>query len=501
MKRLAVLILLALAAPAWGQDKPKYATGYKPLPPAKKAALHAERFRKHGYMMRDLVKSITPPAEFDLKDLGLVGDAGDQASCGSCYLYSTVKTATSSAVKAGYGKVDLFRLSFQFGMDSPRDFGGCNGGNGTEVIDWMTKNGWPAEADPSQDSAALYPSYEARSGRDRTPSGAKKFTPKSWAFVTSDQGDHPATVDEIKAALLTFGRVNIAIDAGGQFGNYQGGVITSMGNGIDHEINIRGWSDAKQALLLENQWKGWGGAKSAGDNCAWVSYKAVGSLQDPFTVFFDTVGPSPTAPVITSAQTATATVGTLFSFQITATNSPTAYVATGLPAGLTLTSGNGLISGTPTAAGSSVVALTATNATGSGIGTLTITTGTTPPAPPPIPGGVSIPLTPEQVNSVIQQSGGVVITGATTVQQIVDQMNAQSGATVINQNMTLKELLEALDKTKQPVRKAPCPCPPPQSAVPPKTDNEDAKRLAKLEADLTEIKRAIDALLKAALKE
>ncbi len=311
MKRLACWLALPLLFSLVGlvpaQDKPaekpkkaeEHAKGYVPPSPEKAKQLHAERRRLHGDMMARLVKSVTPPAEFDLKDLGLVGDAGDQGSCGSCYLYSTVKTATSSAVKAGYGKVDKFRLSPQFGMDSPRSFGGCDGGNGTEVIDWMCKHGWVAEADPSQDASALYPPYEARSGRDRTPSGAKKFTPKSWAFVTSDQGDHPATVEEMKAALLTFGRVNIAIDAGGQFGNYQSGVIDSLGRNIDHEINVRGWSDAKQAILLENQWAGWGGAKSPGDNCAWLSYKAVGSCQDPFTVFFETVGPGPgpTPPV------------------------------------------------------------------------------------------------------------------------------------------------------------------------------------------------------------
>ena len=40
------------------------------------------------------------------------------------------------------------------------------------------------------------------------------------------------------------------------------------------------------------------------------------------------------APVITSATTASGTVGSAFSYQITATNTPTSYGATGLPAGL-----------------------------------------------------------------------------------------------------------------------------------------------------------------------
>ena len=81
----------------------------------------------------------------------------------------------------------------------------------------------------------------------------------------------------------------------------------------------------------------------------------------------------PAAPVITSATTASGTVGSAFSYQITATNSPTSYGATGLPAGLSVNSTSGLISGTPTAAGTSTVTLSATNSGGTGNATLTLT--------------------------------------------------------------------------------------------------------------------------------
>ena len=64
----------------------------------------------------------------------------------------------------------------------------------------------------------------------------------------------------------------------------------------------------------------------------------------------------------------TGTVGTAVSLQIHATDSASGqtltYSATGLPAGLSINSSTGLISGTPTTAGTSSVTVTATDTTG-----------------------------------------------------------------------------------------------------------------------------------------
>ena len=79
------------------------------------------------------------------------------------------------------------------------------------------------------------------------------------------------------------------------------------------------------------------------------------------------------APVITSSGTASGTVGTVFSYQITASNSPTSFGATGLPTGLTVNATSGLISGTPTGAATSNVTVSATNSGGTGSAPLTLT--------------------------------------------------------------------------------------------------------------------------------
>ncbi|MEO8617639.1 MAG: S8 family serine peptidase [Luteolibacter sp.] len=83
-------------------------------------------------------------------------------------------------------------------------------------------------------------------------------------------------------------------------------------------------------------------------------------------------GPAVT-PVITSAGAATSTVGSAFSYQITASNNPTSYAATGLPAGLVVNTTTGAITGTPTTAGSSTAVISAINSAGTGTANLAFT--------------------------------------------------------------------------------------------------------------------------------
>lgn len=81
----------------------------------------------------------------------------------------------------------------------------------------------------------------------------------------------------------------------------------------------------------------------------------------------------PAAPVISSSTTASGVVGQSFTYQIAASNTPTSFAATGLPAGLAVNSSTGLVTGTPTTAGTSSVTISATNAAGTGSATLTLT--------------------------------------------------------------------------------------------------------------------------------
>jgi len=90
-----------------------------------------------------------------------------------------------------------------------------------------------------------------------------------------------------------------------------------------------------------------------------------------------TVLAAPKPQITNSPLTATGQVGVAFTFQITANQAITTWGAAGLPAGLTVNTSNGQISGTPAwgtdTASPYSVNLSATNGNGTGTATLVLT--------------------------------------------------------------------------------------------------------------------------------
>ena len=124
-----------------------------------------------------------------------------------------------------------------------------------------------------------------------------------------------------------------------------------------------------------------------------------GSLPVTISVLPDNgLPPVVTAPVITGPANASGEVGQAVSVQVGATGNPAAYSATGLPGGLSINASTGLISGTPTEAGISVAAVTATNLLGSGTAPITITI---------VGSGSGTPVTVPEITSPIAASGEV----------------------------------------------------------------------------------------------
>jgi alpha-tubulin suppressor-like RCC1 family protein len=90
---------------------------------------------------------------------------------------------------------------------------------------------------------------------------------------------------------------------------------------------------------------------------------------------------NPPAPVISSATSASGSVGSAFGFSVIASNNPTLFTATGLPSGLSINPSTGVIMGTPTGSMTSTVSLAATNAGGTGTGSLTLSFTNSYPVP------------------------------------------------------------------------------------------------------------------------
>ncbi len=447
------------------EDFSKRDRGYKPLTPEKRAAYYAASAARHGDRLAALAKFQTLPATFDCRTQGWVLPVGDQGNCGSCYLYSTSYGTFSGAfVKAGYGKPDgSFVMSPQYGMDC-QNFGGCGGGNGSDLATYAVANGWPAEK--WTDVAGVvhndYPAYSAGSQNCRKVPGAKMWVPANWGYVSASSS-RPATTLEIKTALFNFGSLNISLDAGGQFSNGSG-TITSLGSNIDHEIELVAWNDTTSTFTIKNQWgTGWGN-----NGYRELTYAAAQNLVDIFFVTATALPPPPPpppppgAPVITSAATVTIQVGVPATYAITATNSPTSFGAAGLPAGFALNQTTGVISGTATTAGTTSINISATNASGVGTAAVTVTAAVTPVPPP---GGIT----------TFTITGPQIVGGTLTLEGVP-----------VGTNDLLTKLSSLMGKTTVPNGKEP-----------PINNQYLEKRLSAMEADNLAIRKSLDATTRA----
>ena len=109
---------------------------------------------------------------------------------------------------------------------------------------------------------------------------------------------------------------------------------------------------------------------------------------------------TPMPPGVTSPPTASGTLGVPFTYQITANISPTSFAATGLPPGLTVNTSSGLISGTPTEAGTFKTTVSAKSATETATLEVTITIASSGSGAPiaqdltvDVPSGAATPIT------------------------------------------------------------------------------------------------------------
>jgi hypothetical protein len=230
--------------------------------------------------------------------------------------------------------------------------------------------------------------YVADSGRELFPGNntIRKITPSRVVSTLAGLPGNSGSADGTGSAARFNGPSGIAVDSAGKVYVADAGnntvrvgieappVITTVGQLFVYQLETTGTtsfmvSDLPLGLTFDPQLSGIvGNTNATGMFQALITATYPPSGSSPgFTTYSPLkirVQPMPASgPVITSGTSATGRVGRPFSFQVYPTNgSPAARVsATGLPPGLSIDSVTGIISGSATTSGSSLVKLTVTD--------------------------------------------------------------------------------------------------------------------------------------------
>lgn len=191
------------------------------------------------------------PAEFDLRDFGVVPPVRDQGSCGSCWAFSMTGSLESAHAAGGGG---LLNLSEQQLVSCDRENYGCGGGNLND-FDFQISKGQTLES--------AFP-YTARNTSCR--SGLMPAA-KGTSFAYVGASNRRANEKEVMCALFKSHTIPwITVSAGG--GNWSSppssddGVFSRCGNGgTNHAVGLIGWKtiNGKVYMKMKNSWgKNWG---------------------------------------------------------------------------------------------------------------------------------------------------------------------------------------------------------------------------------------------------
>ncbi len=235
--------------------------------------------------------------------------------------------------------------------------------------------------------------------------------PDGTLFVTDSVGKvvYEITTDSVLPAIAGQNALNGSADGVGnqaRFNEPFGLIVASDGallvsdsaNNTLRRIEIATAAVSTVAGLAGTEGEGF--FNGTGSAALLAGPRSLALRPDGAVVFADTTNhalrlatPPPSVPVITSALTAQGTQSSAFTYALTASGIPITYAASGLPSGLAIDSGSGLISGTPTESGVFTVTLTAGNAVGDGQASLVLTI-----APPTYPVWQASYFTPTEVS-------------------------------------------------------------------------------------------------------
>jgi len=220
--------------------------------------LHADEFAKYylGYKPKTEGKTKAPtvwesmnaelPQSWDWRSKGAVTPIKDQGQCGSCWAFSATEGVETGNFLCGHS---LYQLAPQQIVDYDTTDSGCNGGDLPTAFAYVQANGMEQEKD--------YP-YTAEDGTCNFNAGDVVAKISGFDYATQSQNE---TAMQVAMMSNSGGPLSICVDAS-SWQNYNGGVITSCGDSLDHCVQTVGWdqdSSGTPYWIVRNSWgTSWG---------------------------------------------------------------------------------------------------------------------------------------------------------------------------------------------------------------------------------------------------
>ena len=195
------------------------------------------------------------PDAYDWRDYGRVSPVKDQASCGSCWAFSTIANLEGLY----YAKKGVMKtFSEQMLVDCDTSDSGCNGGLMQYAFTWLKKNGIMLDSDYPYTGTKGTCKSDKSKYVDMSVTGYKKLG-SSWSTWSA------VDEDEIKELLYETGPLALAINAD-PLQIYTSGILdlTSTkcpSSGINHAVTLVGYGTENNVAywIVKNSWgTAWG---------------------------------------------------------------------------------------------------------------------------------------------------------------------------------------------------------------------------------------------------
>jgi cysteine peptidase B len=213
------------------------------------------------------------PTNYDWSSAGVITPVYNQGQCGSCWAFSATETIESYYALAGG---QLTQLSMEQIVDCDTSDSGCNGGFPSSAYQYVQSAG-------GIDSYSSYP-YTAGGGQ----AGYCQFSSSnvvtdvsSASSISGESGEYS------QLSSSSGGPVSVCVDAS-SWQNYQGGVLTSCGDQVDHCVQLTGYYNYGSSNAYWNVRNSW--AADWGENgYIWIAIgQDLCAIGDYATIVADT---------------------------------------------------------------------------------------------------------------------------------------------------------------------------------------------------------------------